>query len=551
MIRETTTSVALALVIGALVFAPNALHMSSPLFQGLPITLNSDELSYATHAEEALTGDFGDAGKGITKESRTQPSFHVAPIEEFYGVLFGGLKISAVWLFTILDFVIPTLLALALYALFRTLGFSQRLSLIGITLFCIPQLYSLGRSIQPRDSFLLVILSLVGMLRGMKGERFWGIVGGVLLGILVGTYVWHWMFAWAVWGILLALTVIRPFTKWKEKRPTLLNLLGVGAVGLVFATPFVWLMLSIKGDPAYADTVLRAGLFTWWWPQSSVWSALTLILMFGTAVLWKETKWKRENLPLAALPLAAFVALNQNLVHGHYLSFRSHLVFCIALTTVVALLWILRERKRSVAALCTAGSAVALLSLITWDNSGILNQWRVVPGRFAQQHLAAAFAKLEELPRSVILSDPETELLLAAHTKHDVLYTAYLQHTLVNNGEIAERFCLTQLPVPAKDRHYEQQTVLVYGNAIGTQLDPVIREDLRRKDLALVRDTCAKADAEEPAEIFKRYGVQYLLWNERTNPLWNPRNLRLPMSKSASGVGWSLWQLTGTVGTLP
>ena len=89
-IRWPLPAVLCSVVVGLLVVLPQGIHMLDDRFEGIPVPMSADEHSYFSNVQEALLGRFGQAGKGITRESTEEPSFHLSPVEEIYGLLFSG-----------------------------------------------------------------------------------------------------------------------------------------------------------------------------------------------------------------------------------------------------------------------------------------------------------------------------------------------------------------------------------------------------------------------------------------------------------------------------
>lgn len=545
-LRRHIPALLLALAIGLLVSAPQFLHSLDERYLGIPIHLNSDETSYQTYLEEALLGRFGQAGKGITAKSVTEPSFHLSPIEEFEGLFFGWTGLNAPHVFVIMDFLAPFLLILALIAFLQSCGFSRREALIGAGLFGLLQLANLNRPINQRESVLLALLALLCCQYARRGNAIYSTIGGVLLGILVGTNVWAWMLAWCMWGTLLLLLIAA--RAWDDVR----NLARTGLIGLISAVPFIWQIFSIRSHPAYTDTVLRSGLIHWRLPESYPWSAMCLVMALGMLLFWIDRGKRTEEISVVALALSAFTILNQQIVHGYTLMFRAHFLFFLTIAAIGVLLYSLRffRESRSFLLAMTSLAALVILAAVGFENRKVVAQWRIDDSDFADQHLASALPVLDTLPRSIILSDPSTSVFISGSTKHDVVFTGYLQHTLVTNEDLAEAFCLTQLPLKPEDRHFETRNLLVLANAIGSELDPVKRAALHQKDLALAHEACNRLDT-NPKDTLKKEEVEYVFWNAAEEPNWDLSRLKIRLEKVNEGGRWSLWKVTPSPNPLP
>lgn len=534
-------SLLLALVIGMLVAAPQLIHMHDARYQGIPLKFNADERSYQTHLQEALLGRNGQAGKGITRAGEGDPSFHLSPVEEVEGILFGWTGMNAPEVFAVLDFVIPFFFMLVLIAFLKSCGLTRKESLIAAALFGLLQLGNLNRPVNQRESVMLALLALLCVQYARAGKWRWSILGGLVLGILVGTNVWAWMLAWCMWGVLLFLLLVT--REWNEVR----SLARTGVIGLVSASPFVWQMFSIRSHPAYEDTVERTGLIHWRLPESVPWSLCFAVMAGCTAVYWIRKDRPKADLSIVALIASAFIVFNQQLLHGFTLMFRAHLLFFLAIAAITVLIYNFRQLRQkntgkwNASMLCLSTLAsLTIVGALAYEGKKVFTQWRVYDSDFKDQHFASLLPVLESLPRSVILSDPETSVFMSASTKHDVVFTGYLQHTLITHKDLATAFCTTLLPLAPEERRLEPGNQLVIANGVGSELDPVKRRVIEERDVALAKDACNRLDT-DPAQALQDAGVQYILWNEAERTDWDLERLHVRRKLVERGEGWSLW----------
>ena len=145
---------------------------------------------------------------------------------------------------------------------------------------------------------------------------------------------------------------------------------------------------------------------------------------------------------------------------------------------------------------------------------------------------------LAGLPDAIILSDPETSTFLTSHTAHNVIYGVYLQYELLTSRDLAERYCLTLVPVSTAEHSYPTPHIFNYTQ----QRDPLVQEDLKQQEEVMLAEACARVEA-DPAGFLKRYGVEYIFWDEKRQPDWDLRRTDAPVHEYKRGEGWSLWQL--------
>lgn len=530
--RWYCTVLCCAVLLGTLVSMPYLLHMTDERYQGVPVHFNADEFSYLPRVQEVLVHGTERFGVSIAGGEELLPPLQPGLIEQAYGVLFRPLTQRASTIFTVMDFVMPFLLFIALVGFGRACGLSRKRALVAALLFSFLELYNLGRPIHQRVSFLLTVLSLWGLIQGLEHRRIWGVLGGALMGLLIGTYFWSFTAVWAWWGIALLFFCLR--RSWEYAK----ELAAFGVVGLLCGLPFLLSMKTLSGELLYNEVFFRSGVGHSRVPESLPWSVLFLIMATGTLVLlYKRGRRQRY---LACTVAVAFVLLNQHLVHGTLFLFASHYLFFLVFAAVLAL--VAAWGERSLAARVTAVAAIIFLLGIAYDNRSVVSQWRTDEWDFEEQHLASALAEIAGMEELVILSDPLTSSLIASHTKHDVLFTHYIQHELRSHRELAERYCLTQSPLNPTLRKPEEEHVLVYGAAYDALYNSAEKERIRSQELLLVHRACDAMDR-DPRALLSAYGVQYILWDEKRIPQWTLSRLNTPLELTAEGEGWSLWKL--------
>ena len=527
-----STVLCFAVMLGVLVSVPHWLHILNGQYQGVPVHFNSDEFSYLPRVQEVLVSGSERLGVAISGGNELLPALQPGLIEQAYGILFRPFTNRAFHVFSIMDFVVPILLFLTMVGFCRACRLSRGRALIVAILFSLLELYNLGRPIHQRTSFLLVLLSLWGLIEGLEGRLMRGILGGALMGVLIGVYFWSWTAVWAWWGLMLLYMLHQ--RSWVDAK----KLLAFGGVGLVVGSPFLLAMRRLSGHPLYEEIFFRSGVGYSRSPESWPWTILFLVMAAGVIVLWKRIH--RPSTYVVCTVITAFAVLNQHLVHGTLFLFASHYLFLLVFTAVLVLVSVWGERSRWSVAAITAAS-IFLLG-IALDNRSIISQWRLNPEDFAEQHLASLLETLDLVEQSVILSDPLTSSFVASHTRHDVLFTHYIQHELRSHQELAERYCLTQLPFLPSDRRPEEEHVLVYGAAYDVLFTDADREHVRAQELEFVGKTCAVMDR-DPRALLGQYNVQYFLWDEKRQPQWLVSRLNVSIREVAQGEGWSLWKI--------
>ena len=548
---------------------PQWLALQNPEAQGFPVELNSDEDLYLSRVEEVLSGRPDLAAEAVTGDPTILP-LQSAFLEQVIGLAFAWTHLRAITVLQILDSVLPPLFFLTLFWFLRLCGFSRRIAFGGALIFFALELYSLNRSIHQRDSFLLVLLSLSCILQASKGPRWLGFLGGTLLGLLVGVYFWSWTFACTFFGLL----VLCEFSEWaygrwhpKDPHPSLLRrvldwarksiafarekntdrpivaewqwLLLYGILGAITSVPFVWQMLSVSAHPLYDQVLLRLELIPSRALESPVRSALFFLMTLGLVVVYiRDYPLLRRYRNAILFVCAAFVVLNQQLIHSITFLFSSHYLFPLVLAGIMAFaISVLHVQKSRWLMLSLSGS-ILFLAGIAYDARQAIGQFQTYPERYAEHHLVGALPALDALPRTTILSDADTMRFIMSHTHHDVPYSNRLNYMLIADEDLAERYCLAKLPLDAQEWKINAENVLIYDP------DRIALDPTRRSyELSLVTAACVRQSQDPPAAL-EQYGVAYVLWNEKRQPLWDLQRLRTDLKKIAGGEGWSLWKMS-------
>ncbi len=556
--------------IALLMQVPQFLHVMQPEWKGVLVHLNSDEYHYLPRVMEALSGRPEQAAEGIVGDEHVAP-LQGAMLESLSGMLFGWTGFRAATVLQIMDSVVPPILFLVLWWFFTLSGFSRKEALAGSLIFVVLEFYNLGRPIHQRMSFLLVLLAMCTTITALHRTWYMGLVAGWLMGLLVGVYFWSWTYVWAWWGILLLwevaewlylekheskfaqvkATVVRSILKGmrhflpqrKQKEVPYQHrffswqwLLIFGVFGALIAIPFVLQIIGVSTHPFFEVAQLRNQIHHSFAPESWIRSGLFFGMVLGIAVaLWQGYHLVRPYKYTVVAVVASFVVLNQQMIHGTVLQFSSHYLFPLVFGGVACLLLSFAISSRWM--ILSGACAAVFLAGIAYDGRYVFRQFEVRAEDFAEQHFATLLPVLDVLPRTRILSDQDTSLFVAGHTKHDVVYSPYLVHTLLSDEELLQRYCLTRLPILPDNRNYKQDL----KNPL---LLPQMHSDAAYLDFAaseLLR-VCSEIDV-EPEVAIRNFGVHYILWDELRQPEWNINSMNISLQEVKRGAGWSLWEV--------
>jgi len=526
-----------SIVLALLMQGPQVLRMMRPEFQGVLTVLNSDETVYRARVQEAIMGRPEQAAEAFVGDPNlrgTQP----AVLEAAIGILFSPTDLRAPTVLQILDSVIPVLLFLGIVAFFGLSGIPLGWAVAGGIVFTTLELYNLNRPVHQAGSTLVVVAAMTGILLGLRGSALAAAVGGALLGSLFGMTFWPWSFGWAWWGIMLVITAAVAL----RSRASILTdrsvraLLIAGCFGVLAGLPFILQLFGASRDPLWPDAVFRSGMHPSRLPESWAYSVLFFVIVGGMLGTFLRNERMRRHTPLLAMVVSLFIVMHQQVIHGQVFNFVSHYLMFMVVAAVGAVCLAAIHRRPL---LIISGLAAAVyLAAIGYDGRFVLRQWNPANADWSEQHLASALPTLDALPRARILTDLETSGWISGFTHHDVGYNLYLKNVMMSHRELAERYCLTQLPVLSAARHIADQPRLIYPDARAAFPDAATKEG----EIALVEEACADLD-EDPAGSLQRYYITHVLWNSAVHPEWDLSRLKIPLKSVSAGEGWSLYGL--------
>src|SRR3989344_7538449 len=384
-------------------------------------------------------------------------------------VIFAGAWINAIPLllgipFTVtmvLNFIIWSLLfAITAYWLLRELRTPAWGAVFG-TLFLYVQSYEhVWRPVNLQTVFPFYFLFHVALFRLIREQSRKNII---LLALVTGTtfyfYSYLWQTAVITLGILFLYALVR--RNWPLLKATLLSSLIGGIIGLPVPLYALWLSLA---SPYFWESVGRLGLVNTHLPMAEViysggW--IGIVCAFLAVLFWRARTF-RENKEF--ILLGSFLAISgfglwvmegSNLFTGKLLETGEHmpgLIFpwlVVAIVSLGTLVWRQRAQLSSGMRMLAAGTflvlSIASVRYVSLDaflppyvNRSI---WQ------ANQQYAKPLAWLQDNEKNpvVVWSNPSyITTLLPTYTRHFTLNTYWGKLELVPEGEIYERYLITQ-----------------------------------------------------------------------------------------------------------
>jgi len=429
-------------------------------WKGIVPSFTDEGFYYAriqTIAEGYLTG-----GEPYFFEHRYDP-----PLVIFGGVWVNALPLLAGLPFTatlMLNFILWSLLfAASLYYLFRELRVSPWVAVFG-TLFIYIQSYAhVWRPVNLQPVYPFYFLFYIALARLIREQSRRNII---VLAAAIGASFYFFSYLWQTIVITLGLLFFYAFIRknWPLLKAVLLSSLIGGAIGLPVPLYAFWLS---HASPYFWESVYRLGLVDTHLPMAEIiysggWVGIVLALL---ALLYWRMRALRENREFLFLTLFLFISglglwvmQGSNGITGKLLSTGEHVKLLIlpwlVFSTISVGVSLYKNRTHMSKGL--QAFSVAVLVLLMGANVYFTNQMfpPILPGSIdrgrwqTEQSYAKPLAWLQDTEKEpvVVWSDPHDPLVsyVPIYTKHFTLYATNGMYELMSEGEVHERYLVSQ-----------------------------------------------------------------------------------------------------------
>ncbi len=503
----------------------DARYLGGPLFYG------SDRSHYVIRLQEGLLNPFGNTGNGIFSVPKDTQGLQPAGLEQIGGLLLGWTGWRGTEAMIVLSVLLGALVVPILQRLLVRTGIKESSAFVGSFLYFFLFFSPIGRFVHQSWSFSLTLLSLLLFWRffEMKSVRR-AVIAGIAMGMVPYIYYWSWTFVWSIAAMLFLLTLVR-----REHLRHLWSWFFFWLTLGIVAAPYFWHIISLMGLPVAREAAERSSLVLSHGIESYSRSILTLLLALCGFFTLGRRREAAQFLPVASGCIATFVVLHQQFLHGNVISFSTHYYPYICLIALLFSATLIAKKQWNALSigsllLCTIFLGAALIDYRD------RNPLQLAPENFAYQHFKSILPVLDSIPKQVVLTDLESVLVIAANTKHDVVFTEHARHLLIPTTEYAERYCLTTLLAPNPHVEWIAKTLVETGRLGRARQDQLYTERLK-----ITTEACARVRS-APQEWLHHYGVTLLLWNEKSHPEWKVDPSLFTLQDK--GDGWSTWTLT-------
>lgn len=428
-------------------------------WQGIPPVFG-DETLYHARVQTIVQGHTG--GNPYFMEHSDGPPL----------VVFGGAWLNAIPgllgvsfnTTLLLNFMLWSLLfALSAFYLFRELQVTPWVA-VGSTVFVYLQSYAhvwRPANLQPVYPFIFLFYLVLARFMCEQSRR-----NSILLALATGATFYLYAFLWQIAVVTLGLLALYAFARknWPLLRATIFSSCIGGAIGLPVPLYVVWLSHT---SPYFWESLGRLGLVNTHLPMAEVmysggWIGIVLVLLF---VLFRRVQTLQEDAAFVSLGL--FLAISgfgllgmqgSNLITGKLFETAEHVRILILpwLVFATASLGIFLWERRVLLSKSVRVFSIAVIMLLAGADGYFLREYIApfLPASISreswqtQQLYAKPFAWLQQQEKDpiVVWSDPHDFLAtdLPVFTRHFALYAYWGMLELVPEGEIRERYLISQ-----------------------------------------------------------------------------------------------------------
>lgn len=312
--KEHYLAITAALLVGFIYVAPYLFFIVSlgGNYRGIPLMQSANEESYVGRIHEILDGHPLISSFTLFEYKDQLPLS--PPIGEFFyalpSLVFG---VSLVKTLLVSRFILPAIVFLLIYVLIGRLtaqrppDFLNKLNAIagafwatlGYDLIDFRSLWNFlaGERDLLAGNFLIwtrpvnpilgaiflfsFLLFLWALWRGTKKSKTCVIFAGLFLALMMASYFFSWGMALSVWGMLVLFAIL------KKERRTVKSFFLVLFATLLFSSPYWYMSWLASHSPAYAESVLRSGLFYTHYPLINKLMAVVLAV-YLVLVVWSS-----------------------------------------------------------------------------------------------------------------------------------------------------------------------------------------------------------------------------------------------------------------------
>ena len=513
-------------------------------FRGVYPVFNGDALFYQTRIQEiydghgAINHSYFFEHKDIAYPQQIGAEYFIYSLTKISGLSAPALQV-------IIDFVMPAIIFLLSYLLFKKIAPNEYTAVLFPLALYTVVMAGLFKPIHPQITLPLLLLFLifwVKLILNDKNKWRHSVISGVFLGLLFLTYFYHWTFLFVVMGIyILIMLLSKSFAEIKY------HALLIG-IGVLIGIPYILRMLASLEAPFQAETMVRLGLYFSHLPES--YPRLAVALVWLAFFIWFARYYKieqdKKTQIVATLLIANVLYPNHQLITGVIFENAVHwswmplVIFIFSGHYIIGVLIQRNVRlwKNFITLLLTS----VLLILPAWRLSTFL--WPAYPRQYKKnlvedrQYYGEVFAWINANTEkdAVILSDMQLMNFIPVYTAANVYHSYYAFVLPGSDQEIIERTLFSHFFEPefftVEEFGFKDRAHILWSFVEDTEknthtiarrwtipYEPVYSLEKERAKVSEVYDGLVKTGWN--VSLLKKYRLDYIIWDKNIEPDWN------------------------------
>ena len=388
----------------------------------------------------------------------------------------------------------------------------------------------LARPVNPAMIYILLFGFLVSFwLFYQKRSWRYGILSAIVLGLNFYNYFYSWTFLYAFGGLLVLLLLIQK--KWQEAT----RVASVFAGALLVGIPYFINLYRATLHSAYEEVSVRFGVVLTHEPLlvgSSVILALAVFLLF-----FPREDRDKYTFGLAIL-LAPFITMNQQILTGRIMQADHYHWFFhkpLGVIFVFIVIFHLTRYKKTLTALIILASIATSVFVQTYSYSHDTRDGGQIA--IERQRYGPVMGWLNENAEkeAVVFANNEASHITVIYTPLNVFYHRAAMYSLSATKErlLDALFSFYRLRgIGVKDarevffteRGYISANIygMHYRKLLGSY--EAIPDEKIEEIVALYKETLSTPTSVWLYEMWKKYEVEYLVWDKKNDPLWQLDN---------------------------
>ncbi|MDO8589681.1 MAG: hypothetical protein Q7R69_00175 [bacterium] len=392
----------------------------------------------------------------------------------------------------------------------------------------------LSKPVNPAMIYFFLFAFLIAFWLFYRKRKWqYGVISAILLGLNFYNYFYTWTYLYSFGGVLVLLLLIQK--KWREA----VRISSVFLGAFLVATPYVINLYRVTQFPAYNEVSSNIGVLLTHAPLFVGWGVIVALIIFFLGF----PKGDREKYFFGlALLLTPFVTLNQQLFTGKVLEaphyhwfFHKPMAIIFMLIVIFYLLarWKLDFYKKALAVLIIVTSVTTGIYVQAYSYSHDMGDGGTVLIGRQRYGPVMKWLNLNAEKESVVFANDEISHITVIYTPLNVFYhrsTSFASLSATYARQLNTMFSFYRLAgVDSKEVEdaFLKDREKVSFEAYGIHYRELFGSheafpDEKIREIALsYKKTLSLPAAEWLKNLWTKYEVAYLVWDKKSDPLWN------------------------------